>query len=125
LILHEKPLHRFDFSGEGFEWIDCQNAHDSVLGYLRKSHDASHDEHLLVCCNFTPVVRPYRMGVPFAGLYQEIFNSDAPIYGGSGVGNPGPIHADAGRPYHGQCASLELTIPPLGAVILKPRRLDC
>ncbi|MFM7926688.1 MAG: alpha amylase C-terminal domain-containing protein, partial [Pirellula sp.] len=87
---------------------------------LRKSHDAHSQDHLLVCCNFTPVVRPYRMGVPFAGGYREIFNSDAGIYGGSGVGNPGVIHADAHLPYHSQCASLEITIPPLGAVILKP-----
>jgi 1,4-alpha-glucan branching enzyme len=116
----EKSLHRFDFSGEGFEWIDCRNAHDSVLVYLRKSHDAQSSEHLLVCCNFTPVVRPYRVGVPFAGGYREIFNSNASIYGGSGIGNPGVIYADAQVPYHAQNASLELTIPPLGAVILKP-----
>jgi len=120
LHTNEKPLHQKDFSGEGFEWIDCQNAHDSVLVYLRKSHDAHSQEHLLVCCNFTPVVRPYRMGVPFVGGYREIFNSDAAIYGGSGVGNPGVIHADPHLPYHSQRASLEITIPPLGAVILKP-----
>ena len=124
LLVSEKPLHQFDFSGDGFEWIDCQNAHDSVLGYLRKSHNPSGAEHLLVCCNFTPVVRPYRMGVPHVGTYREIFNSDAPIYGGSGIGNHGLIHSDAHQPYHGQAASLELTIPPLGAVILKPIAAD-
>lgn len=124
LMTTQKALHRHDFSGEGFEWVDCQNAHDSVLGYLRKSHgtqdNAHQDEHLLVCCNFTPVVRPYRMGVPFAGSYCEIFNSDAPIYGGSGVGNHGVLHSDGNLPYHGQSASLELTLPPLAALILKP-----
>ncbi len=120
LLIDEKPLHQLDFSGEGFEWIDCQNAHDSVLGFLRKSHDQGHAEHLLVCLNFTPVVRPYRMGVPQAGDYVEIFNSDATKYGGSGVTNQGPLHADGHIPYHGQVASLELTLPPLGAVILKP-----
>jgi len=66
------------------------------------------------------VVRPYRMGVPFQGGYREIFNSDAQIYGGSGVGNHGVIQSDSHRPYHAQPASIELTIPPLGAVILKP-----
>lgn len=120
LLIDEKPLHQLDFSGDGFEWIDCQNAHESVLGFLRKSHDQGHAEHLLVCLNFTPVVRPYRMGVPQAGDYVEIFNSDATKYGGSGVTNQGPLHADGHIPYHGQVASLELTLPPLGAVILKP-----
>ena len=120
LLIEEKPLHQLDFSGEGFEWIDCQNAHESVLGFLRKSHDQGQSEHLLVCLNFTPVVRPYRMGVPQAGDYVEIFNSDAAKYGGSGVTNQGPLHADGHIPYHGQVASLELTLPPLGAVILKP-----
>jgi 1,4-alpha-glucan branching enzyme len=120
LLIDEKPLHQLDFSGEGFEWIDCQNAHESVLAFLRKSHDQGQSEHLLVCLNFTPVVRPYRMGVPQAGEYVEIFNSDAAKYGGSGVTNQGPLHADGQIPYHGQVASLELTLPPLGAVILKP-----
>ena len=120
LLIDEKPLHQLDFNGEGFEWIDCQNAHESVLGFLRKSHDQGHAEHLLVCLNFTPVVRPYRMGVPQAGDYVEIFNSDATKYGGSGVTNQGTLHADGHIPYHGQVASLELTLPPLGAVILKP-----
>jgi 1,4-alpha-glucan branching enzyme len=120
LLIDEKPLHQLDFSGEGFEWIDCQNAHESVLGFLRKSHDQGQSEHLLVCLNFTPVVRPYRMGVPQAGDYVEIFNSDAAKYGGSGVTNQGPLQADGHIPYHGQVASLELTLPPLGAVILKP-----
>jgi 1,4-alpha-glucan branching enzyme len=120
LLIEEKPLHQLDFSGEGFEWIDCQNAHESVLGFLRKSHDQGQSEHLLVCLNFTPVVRPYRMGVPQAGQYVEIFNSDATKYGGSGVTNQGPLQADGHIPYHGQVASLELTLPPLGAVILKP-----
>ena len=120
LLIDEKPLHQLDFSGEGFEWIDCQNAHESVLGFLRKSHDQGQSEHLLVCLNFTPVVRPYRMGVPQAGEYVEIFNSDAAKYGGSGVTNQGPLQADGHIPYHGQVASLELTLPPLGAVILKP-----
>ena len=120
LLIDEKPLHQLDFSGEGFEWIDCQNAHESVLGFLRKSHDQGQSEHLLVCLNFTPVVRPYRMGVPQAGDYVEIFNSDAAKYGGSGVTNQGPLQADGHIPYHGQVASLELTLPPLGAMILKP-----
>jgi 1,4-alpha-glucan branching enzyme len=60
------------------------------------------------------------MGVPQAGDYVEIFNSDAAKYGGSGVTNQGPLQADGHIPYHGQVASLELTLPPLGAVILKP-----
>jgi 1,4-alpha-glucan branching enzyme len=106
-------LHRVDFSHEGFEWIDCHDASQSVLSYLRRSGD----EFVLVVFNFTPVPRhDYRIGVPESGTYQEIFNSDSTYYGGGNVGNM-PITAEPrewmGRPY-----SINLTIPPLGGIVL-------
>lgn len=122
LLTSEKSLYQGDFHGSGFQWVDCQNASASVLGYLRKSinEENEKDEHLLVCCNFTPVVLDYRMGVPNSGKYIEVFNSDRTCYGGSGVENLSPIQADANIPYHGQIASVSLKLPPLAAIILKP-----
>ena len=110
-------LHQVDFTDDGFEWIDCHSADDSVLGFLRKGESA--DEQVLVYCNFTPVVRtPHRVGVPRAGWYDEIFNSDSAHYGGSNVGNhPGAEASET--PWHGRPYSLELTIPPLGLVMFK------
>jgi 1,4-alpha-glucan branching enzyme len=106
-------LHRGDFSHEGFEWIDCHDASQSVLSYLRRSGD----EFVVVIFNFTPVPRHnYRIGVPESGTYREIFNSDSTYYGGGNVGNT-PIKAEPkgwmGRPY-----SINLTIPPLGGIVL-------
>ena len=120
LMRREPALYEMDFKGEGFEWIDCMNHEDSVLCYIRKAKDPR--DYLVVCCNFTPVVRPnYRVGVPQAGWYQEVFNSDSRHYGGSNVGNfPGrqaePPGAQA-RPY-----SLSVTLPPLATVVFKPQR---
>jgi len=118
LIQREPAFHEIDFSGAGFEWIDCMNSHDSVLGYIRKAKNP--DDFLLVCCNFTPVVRDYRMGVPRAGYYREIFNSDSAYYAGSNVGNHPGIHADRDMPHHGRPASLLVKLPPLATVVFKP-----
>ncbi|CAK0760735.1 1,4-alpha-glucan branching enzyme [Gammaproteobacteria bacterium] len=108
------PLHRYDFSGEGFEWIDCCDAAQSVLSFLRRDGK----QYVMVVLNFTPVVRyDYRVGVPEGGIYREVLNTDAVCYGGSGVGNGGIVNADdlswMGRPY-----SLKLNLPPLGALLL-------
>ena len=117
LYVQEGALHERDFEGEGFEWIDCLNGQDSVLAYLRKGLKP-HDQ-LVVCSNFTPVVRhQYHVGVPELGYYQEVFNSDSSYYGGSNVGNhPGVearSHSAQSRPY-----SLRVTLPPLGTVVFK------
>jgi 1,4-alpha-glucan branching enzyme len=81
-----------------------------------KSHDC-----VVVCCNFTPVLRQgYRIGLPAAGSYEEVFNSDSSWYGGSNSGNSGPIQS-AAVPHHGREHSLTLTLPPLAAIVLKPR----
>jgi 1,4-alpha-glucan branching enzyme len=119
LVRREPALHELDFDGAGFEWIDCHNWQDSVLVFVRrgsKSHDC-----VVVCCNFTPVLRQgYRIGLPSAGSYEEVFNSDSSWYGGSNSGNSGPIQS-AAVPHHGREHSLTLTLPPLAAIVLKPR----
>ena len=117
LVKREPALHELDFSGDGFEWIDCLNAQDSVLGYIRKAKDPN--DFVVVCSNFTPVVRKYRMGVPRDGFYREIFNSDSVHYAGTNVGNHPGILADSKIPQHGRPASIELTLPPLATVVFK------
>ncbi len=120
LLVREKALHEVDFDGHGFEWIDCHNYESSTFSYLRKARDPS--DHLIVCCNFTPTPRmKYRLGVPEAIWYDEIFSSDSTYYGGSNLGNFPGLMAE-GEPAHDRPASIEVTIPPLGAVILKPSR---
>jgi 1,4-alpha-glucan branching enzyme len=106
-------LHHLDFDPKGFEWIDCHDAPQSVLSYIRKD-----DEHFLVTIlNFTPVPRPhYRIGVPAAGVYEELFNSDSEYYGGSNTGN-GELHSEP-REWMGRPHSISLTLPPLGALVL-------
>jgi 1,4-alpha-glucan branching enzyme len=110
-------LHRLDFSNAGFEWIDNHDGDSSVLTFLRKDDDGS---VVLAACNFTPVVRSdYRVGVPQPGAWREILNSDAPFYGGSGVGNLGRVEAEA-ISCHGREHSVSLTLPPLAMVLLEP-----
>jgi 1,4-alpha-glucan branching enzyme len=111
----EPALYLHDFDAQGFEWIDCHDVTQSTVSYLR--HGAQ--QSLLVILNFTPVVRrDYRVGVPRAGSYSELLNSDAAIYGGSNVGNLGSLAAEA-IPWMGRPCSLSLTLPPLGALILR------
>src|SRR5271165_2723668 len=90
----ENALYQLDCDPAGFEWVDCNNAEESAIGFLRKGTTA--DDHLLVACNFTPVPRHnYRIGVPRGGRWDELLNSDAPLYGGSGQGNLGGAVADS------------------------------
>ena len=116
-LLRSLPeLYTQDFSQDGFEWIECNDTQNSVISFLRKGLDG---EFVLVVCNFTPVTHHnYRVGVPEKGFYKEVLNSDAPIYGGSGVGNLGGKYSDDfgshGKPY-----SVDVTAPPLGVVVLK------
>jgi 1,4-alpha-glucan branching enzyme len=118
LYRREGALHELDFDWHGFEWVDCHNANDSVLSYLRRGKDPQN--LVLVCCNFTPVVRPgYRIGVPQRGWYNEIFNSDSVYYGGSNVGTGGAQAEDVmaqGRPL-----SIAINLPPLGVAVFKPQ----
>jgi 1,4-alpha-glucan branching enzyme len=113
----EPALHQLDFDPAGFEWIDCNDSLHSVLSLIRKGR--SEADNLIILCNFTPVPRyNYRVGVPRPGYWQEILNSDAKEYGGSGHGNMGGIETSP-IPYHGRPCSLNLTLPPLGAIFLK------
>ena len=113
----EPALHELDCEPEGFAWIDCNDADQSALTYLRRG--TSTDEVLLVACNFTPVPRHnYRIGVPCAGQWHEVLNSDARLYGGSGQGNLGGV-ATAPVPSHGHPQSVEVTLPPLSLVVFK------
>jgi 1,4-alpha-glucan branching enzyme len=118
LVIQQPALHQRDFGSDGFEWIDCMSADDSVIAYLRKGSDPR--DFLVVACNFTPVVRHgYRLGVPHAGFYREVFNSDSEYYSGSNVGNfPGVMASDQG--HHGRPASIQFSLPPLATVVLKP-----
>jgi 1,4-alpha-glucan branching enzyme len=111
-----RALHRYEFEPQGFQWLDCDDADNSVLSYLRMADG----ELLLVALNFTPVPRThYRVGVPVGGPWREVFNSDSALYGGSNLGNGYGVTALAQR--HGsQPCTLELTLPPLAAVLLKP-----
>jgi 1,4-alpha-glucan branching enzyme len=108
-------LHVRDTEGSGFRWVVLDDAEQSVLAYLRFGRDG--DPAILVVCNFTPVPRyGYRLGVPYAGAWQEIVNTDAGVYGGSNVGNHGSVQADP-WPSHDLPASLALILPPLATII--------
>jgi len=106
-------LHRADDRPEGFAWIIGDDRANSVLAFLRQAEGAP---EVLVVVNLTPVPRhDYAVGVPRAGRWRELLNSDATLYGGSGVGNCGGAHTRP-EPAHGAAQSLRLTLPPLGAL---------
>jgi 1,4-alpha-glucan branching enzyme len=117
-LYHSTPaLYHDEFDWQGFEWIDCHDAEQSVLSFMRKNGD----DVVLVIVNFTPVPRHgYRIGVPRAGVYNELFNSDAAIYGGSNTGNGGTTLIAEALPWMNQSHSLALTLPPLAGIVLKP-----
>src|SRR3972149_6544854 len=117
LYRNEPAMHELDFSPEGYEWIDFHAWENSVISFIRKGHDPK--DTVLVVCNLTPVFRPeYRVGVPDGGYWQEILNSDAEIYGGSGKGNLGGLNAEE-IPSHKRHWSINMTLPPLAAVFFR------
>ncbi len=112
----EAALHELDVEPGGFEWVDANDASNSVVTFLRKARSG---ESILVACNFTPVPRyTYRIGVPAGGTWREILNSDAAIYGGSDVGNYGEVEA-LPIGLHGRPRSITVTLPPLAVVMFK------
>lgn len=117
LYARERALHELDCDPEGFRWIDCNDSEGSTLSFLRRGRDAG--DVLLFACNFTPIPRSaYRIGVPRAGYWAEVLNSDAADYGGSGVGNLGGVQtADAAC--HGHPQSITIELPPLAVVVLR------
>jgi 1,4-alpha-glucan branching enzyme len=113
----EPALFVLDTEPAGFEWIDCEDSQQSVISLLRWSR--KRNCAVMVICNFTPVPRyNYRVGAPFGGLWKEELNSDAALYGGSGQGNLGGLEA-APLAKHGRPYSLNLTLPPLSALVFR------
>jgi 1,4-alpha-glucan branching enzyme len=118
LIRQQLALHELDHERSGFEWIDASDRSASVLSFQRCARSVG--DHVAVVANFTPVVREgYRIGVASPDPYREIFNSDDPRYGGSGVANKGLLQPEA-LPWHGRSHSVVLTLPPLAAIFLAP-----
>jgi 1,4-alpha-glucan branching enzyme len=118
ILREENALHELDFDPAGFSWIDASDNEQSVVSLLRRG--VAPDDVVMAAFNFTPVPRhDYQIGAPVPGHWRELLNSDAPMYGGSGQGNLGGVDSrPVGR--HGHLHSLTLTLPPLGAIFLKP-----
>lgn len=117
LYKNEPALHQVDFNPDGFEWIDFQDSDNSIIAFMRKT--ARPEETLIFLCNFTPVYREsYRIGVPVAGFYREVFNSDSAEYWGTNKGNYGGLHSEE-IPFHGRPCSINLVLPPLATLIFK------
>jgi 1,4-alpha-glucan branching enzyme len=118
LYRSEPSMHEVDFTYEGFEWIDFSDYGRSIVSFIRKAKNPA--DFLVFVFNFTPVRRyNYRIGVPKGGFYREVLNSDSGLYWGSNTGNQGGRNADA-IPWHRRPCSLNLDLPPLGALVFKP-----
>jgi len=117
LYTQQSALHHYDFDHDGFEWISCNDTDQSVLAYMRKSGN----DTIIVVLNFTPVVRhDYRVGVPAAGEYEVLFNSDSNYYAGSNAGSNNTVVANS-YDWMERPASLALDLPPLAALVLVKR----
>jgi 1,4-alpha-glucan branching enzyme len=123
LYRSERAFFEVDFRSIGFEWVDVDNAEESVIAFLRKAKDPRNA--LLFAFNFSLVSRPgYRMGVPYPCAYGEIFSSNATEYGGVGR-SPCRIEVVAQEiPQAGQAFSIELPLPALSVIVLKPAPAD-
>jgi len=122
-MYHQEPaLSVLDTDERGFSWIDPHDSDNSVISFMRRS--GREEETLIFVCNFTPIPRHgYRVGVPYAGEYYEVINSDDARYGGSGLVNDSSMQS--GPIYWQSCPhSLLLTLPPLATIVLKPRTLE-
>jgi 1,4-alpha-glucan branching enzyme len=116
LYRHEPALWRDDASWEGFSWIDVSDKENSVVAFVRRAGQS----HVVVVLNLTPVPRErYRLGVPVGGWYERLLSSDDLEWGGSGFGEVKGV-ASEDTPFHGHAQSIELTLPPLGGVVLAP-----
>jgi 1,4-alpha-glucan branching enzyme len=118
LYRREPALYEVDDTYHGFEWIDLQDSESSIITFIRFARNR--EDFIVFACNFTPVPREgYRIGVPRAGLYRELFNTDSELFGGANLGNAGAVMAEE-IPFHGRPASINVTIPPLAVVAFKP-----
>ena len=119
---HERSLHESDTKAECFEWVDCHDAQGGTISWLR--WDPTFNQVVFAVFNFTPRVhRNFKVGVPRGGHWQELINTDAPEYGGSGQGNFGGVTA-APFGWQGRPNSLNITVPPLAAVAFKSQQGD-
>ena len=110
-------LYENDFSGDGFEWVDWDDRDNSILSWIRRDRSGG---YVICITNFTPIVRyDYRIGVSEKRPFEEIMNTDADVFGGSGTGNGELLPDDIG--HRGKPHALSVTIPPLATLILKPR----
>ena len=117
LYRREPAMFEVDDTYHGFEWIDLQDSESSIITFIRFAKNR--EDFIVFACNFTPVPRVgYRIGVPRAGLYRELFNTDSELFGGANLGNAGAVMAED-IPFHGRPASLNVTIPPLAVVAFK------
>jgi len=117
LYRNEPALYKLDFSQEGFEWVDFHDWQQSIISFIRKAGEGN--QVILVICNFTPVPRyNYLVGVPEAGFWKELLNSDSTYYAGSGLGNGGGVMT-TNIPWNGRPYSLSLTLPPLSVLFFK------
>ncbi len=113
----QTALHYYDFDARGFQWIDCHDSDQSVVSLIRLG--ANPADAVIVLLNFTPVPRyAYRIGVPQAAAYCELLNTDSEYYGGSNCGNAGNIPVQT-IPWMGFTQSIDITLPPLGALFLQ------
>ncbi len=120
LYQREPALHEVEFDWPGFQWLEVHDADASVLAFIRRGSQP--EDFLVIVCNFTPMTREdYRVGVPEKRFYQEIMNTDSCFYGGSNVGNGGGVVADP-VPWNDQQSSIKLILPPLSALVFKPKR---
>jgi 1,4-alpha-glucan branching enzyme len=114
----EPSLYQVDFDWPGFEWLEVHDNENSVFAFLRRGRGP--DDCVAIVANFTPVPRyEYRLGVPRGGPWLELLNSDAETYGGSNAGNGGVVWA-SDQPWGSLAHCLQLTLPPLGVLFLKP-----
>jgi 1,4-alpha-glucan branching enzyme len=118
LYRQEPALFEGDYDHEGFYWIDCGDSENSVLSFVRQTREGT--SRVAVILNLTPVLRSnYRIGLPAAGAWKEVFNSDCEFYAGSNQGNMGQVIATE-HPMHNHQHSAPVTLPPMGVVVFKP-----
>ncbi len=115
LYRNERRLHRYEFESQGFAWVDCNDASQSTLSYIRRDGERA----LVVALNFTRSPRDgYRVGVPHGGPFRQVFNSDSQYYGGSNIGNL--VVEAIPEPWMGHPWTVILSLPPLAGVVLAP-----
>ncbi len=114
----EPALYEVDFSYQGFDWVDFHDVENSIIAFLRWSEGRK--QFILFACNFTPMPRKhYRLGVPKPGLYREIFNTDAEMFGGSNMGNGPELIPAEPVEFHNRPQSISVTLPPLAVVAFR------